>query len=111
MNINTATNRGLTLPGGRKYRFSAEVQMINSDGLSTRLINLAAAAAGAIITQDGANVIPDGTWQYVYLDFAIPDGSANIQARHGMGLFNAVTPVGATQQTRNLSIVDIGAYP
>ncbi|MCJ7556146.1 MAG: hypothetical protein MUP90_04425, partial [Gammaproteobacteria bacterium] len=27
MNINTATNRGLTLPGGREYRFSAEVQM------------------------------------------------------------------------------------
>ena len=111
MNANTATNRGVTLPGGRKYRFSAEVQMINSDGLSTRLINVAAFAAGAVLLQDGASVVPDGTWQFVYLDFAIPTGAANCQLRHGMGMFNAVTPVGATQQTRDLSLIDIGAYP
>ena len=110
MNINTATNRGVTLQGGRKYRFSAEVQSIGEAAVATRLINAAALTGGAILI-DGPLVVPDGTWQSVYVDFGLVNITDTLQLRHGIGMFNAVTTVGATQQTRNLSLRDIGAYP
>ena len=109
VNVNTATNRGVTLPPGRKYRYSADVQAINQAlATATRLINVAAPAAGCAITLDRASVIPNGTIQRVFIDFTIPTAAANCQLRHGMGMFEAVTPVGATQQTTNLWIEDIG---
>ena len=110
MNINTATNRGVTLPGQREYRFSATVQSIGEAASPTRLINAASPINGALVT-DGPLIVPDGTPQNVYLDFVIPTLAATIQLRHGMGMFNAVTTVGATQQTTNLKLEDIGPYP
>ena len=110
MNVNTATNRGVTLQGGRKYRFSAEVQSIGEAAVATRLINAAALTGGAILI-DGPLVVPDGTWQSVYVDFGLVNITDTIQLRHGIGMFNAVTTVGATQQTRNLKLVDVGVYP
>ena len=110
MNINTATQRGVTLPGGRMYRFSATVQSIGEAAVATRLINAAAPSNGAVVIP-GPLVIPDGTLQYTYIDFSLATLASTIQLRHGMGMFNAVTTVGATQQTSNLSLVDIGPEP
>lgn len=108
-NVNTATNRGVTLPGGRKYRFSATVISIGEAAVATRLINGSAAAAGAVII-DGPLIVPDGTPQFTYIDFGLETGSSNIQLRHGMGMFNLVATVGATQQTIDLTLKDIGPY-
>ena len=109
-NVNTATNRGVTLPGQREYRFSATVQSIGEAASPTRLINLASPTNGAVVT-DGPLYVPDGTPQNVYLDFLIPNANSTIQMRHGMGMFNAVLTPGATQQTTNLKLEDIGPYP
>ena len=109
-NVNTATNRGVTLPGGREYRFSATVQSIGEAASPTRLINLASPTNGAVVT-DGPLYVPDGTPQNVYLDFLIPNANSTIQMRHGMGMFNAVLTPGATQQTTNLKLEDIGPLP
>ena len=109
-NVNTATNRGVTLQGQREYRFSATVQSIGEAAVETRLINVAAPANGAFVT-DGPLYIPDGTPQDVYIDFAIPAINASVQLRHGIGMFNAVLTVGATQQTSNLKLEEIGPMP
>ena len=109
-NVNTATNRGVTLPGGREYRFSATVQSIGEAAVATRLVNAASPTNGAVVT-DGPLIIPDGTPQFAYIDFALASLASTIQMRHGMGMFNPVTTVGATQQTTNLKLEDIGPIP
>ena len=109
-NVNTATNRGVTLPGGREYRFSATVQSIGEAAVETRLVNAASPTNGAVIT-DGPLIIPDGTPQLAHIDFKLDTLASAIQLRHGMGMFNAVATVGATQQTSNLKLEDIGPWP
>ena len=108
-NVNTATNRGVTLPGGREYRFSATVQSIGEAAVATRLVNAASPTAGAVIT-NGPLIVPDGTPQFAFIDFGLETAASTIQLRHGMGMFNAVATVGATQQTTNLRLEDIGPY-
>ena len=108
-NVNTATNRGVTLPGGREYRFSAIVQSIGEAAVETRLVNAASPTSGAVVT-DGPLILPDGTPQLAYVDFGLETIASTIQLRFGMGMFNAVTTVGATQQTSDLKLQDIGPY-
>ena len=107
VNVNTATNRGVTLPAGRTYRFSATIQAIGEAAVATRLINIASPTNGAAIIGNPL-IVPDGTPQNFAIDFIIPAADSTVQLRHGMGMFNGVTTVGATQQTTNLFLRDIG---